>query len=62
MVSSRDDIRIASRDFSCEGLRVNGLRGTERISRLFSFEITLQTLDPRRSGSRSWSASTPRST
>lgn len=52
MVSSRDDIRIESRDFSCEGLRVRDLHGTERISRLFSFEITLQTLDPAALGVR----------
>jgi type VI secretion system secreted protein VgrG len=46
MASSRDDVRIESRDFACEGLRVRALHGTERISRLFSFDVTLQTLDP----------------
>jgi type VI secretion system secreted protein VgrG len=40
------DVRIESGDFPCERIQVREVAGTERISQLFSFDVTLASLEP----------------
>jgi len=40
------EVRLEADDFPCDRLQINRLSGTERISRLFRFEIHVSSLDP----------------
>src|SRR5262249_13182747 len=46
MRDNRIEVRIESPDFPCELIRVRALHGSERVSQLFRFEVTLVSLDP----------------
>jgi type VI secretion system secreted protein VgrG len=46
MARKRIEVRLESGDFPCERIQVREVKGTERISKLFSFDVTLVNLDP----------------
>jgi type VI secretion system secreted protein VgrG len=46
MPRKRIEARLESGDFSCERIQIREVSGTERISRLFTFDVTLVNLDP----------------
>lgn len=53
MSSNRVEMRLESGDFPCENVQIREVRGRERISRLFEFDVLVavpvhQALDPRR--------------
>ena len=46
MRNNRVEVRIESADFPCERIRVREVAGVERISRLYTYDVTLVSLDP----------------
>lgn len=46
MANNFVEMRLESPDFSCEKLQIHRVRGQERISQLFSFDIEVVSLDP----------------
>lgn len=52
MRSNRIEVSLESPDFPCDRLRVRALQGAERVSRPFSFDVTLVSLDPEGPGAR----------
>jgi type VI secretion system secreted protein VgrG len=46
MRNNQVEVRIDSPDFPCERIRVREVAGVERLSRLFTFDVTLVSLDP----------------